>query len=505
MNHLVIRVDADAQIGTGHVMRCLALAQAWQDKGGKVTFISHCESDSLRKRLLNEGMNLIDIENAYPEQCDLECTLVNLSVISHQQPANCWLVIDGYHFDAAYQKRIKEAGYKILWIDDYGHAEHYYADLVLNQNISADESFYLHREPYTQLLLGTRYVLLRREFEKWQDWQREVTDIAHKVLVTMGGADSDNLTLKVIQSLKHTDIPSFEAKIVVGPANPHLTILEREISDCSNLQLIKDASNMPDLMAWADLAVSAGGSTCGEMAFMGLPNIIMIFADNQAAVAAELHNHYVSINLGWHNNINAVDIARALKKLMISDVQRKKMLHSGKNCVDGKGSNRIINSMFYENIILRKASMGDCKLLWEWVNEPGARQSAFKSDFITFDEHMKWYQKKQNDVNFNQYIASNQDNKPIGQIRFDTKNGESEIDISVTKDVRGFGYGACIIKKGVDNLIKTAKINKFSAYIKYSNLVSIKSFEKAGFSKKETLERNGQKAIRMIFQKENNE
>jgi len=345
MNHLVIRADANSQIGTGHIMRCLALAQTWQDQGGAVTFISHCESNSLRQRLLNEGMNLINIEKPYPTTDDLECTLENLSAISRQQLTKCWLVIDGYHFDAAYQKRIKEAGYKILWIDDYGHADHYYADLVLNQNIYADESFYIHREPYTQLLLGTRYVLLRREFNSWQGWQRKIPDIARNVLVTMGGADQDNVTLKVIQALKQIEIPDLEAIIVVGPSNPNLAILEREISDLTNLQLIKNASNMPELMVWADLAVSAGGSTCWEMAFMGLPNIIMIIADNQRAVAEELHKQSIASNMGWGKKNLLADLGQHIKSMILSKEHRQEFSIKAKQIIDGLGSQRVCGEM----------------------------------------------------------------------------------------------------------------------------------------------------------------
>ena len=345
MNHLVIRADANSQIGTGHIMRCLALAQAWQDQGGAVTFISHCESDSLRQRLLNEGMNLINIEKSYPATDDLECTLENLPAISRQQLTKCWLVIDGYHFDAAYQKRIKEAGYKILWIDDYGHADHYYADLILNQNISADESFYMHREPYTQLLLGTHYVLLRREFNSWQCWQRKIPDIARNVLVTMGGADPDNVTLKIIQALKQIEIPELEAKIVVGPSNPNLAILEREILDLTNFQLIKNASNMPDLMVWADVAVSAGGSTCWEMAFMGLPNILMIIADNQRAIAEALHKQGVALNMGWGKKILLADLGQHIKSLILSKELRQEFSIKSQQIIDGLGSQRVCSEM----------------------------------------------------------------------------------------------------------------------------------------------------------------
>jgi len=315
---LFIRADATTGIGTGHIMRCLALAQAWQDQSGKVTFISHCESDALRQRLIDEGMNLINIEKSHPDQNDLECTMMVLHEFSKQNMQNTtWLVIDGYHFDAAYQKCIKEAGYKLLWIDDCGHSDHYYADLVLNQNISADASFYAHREPDTRLLLGTRYALLRREFKQWCGWQREIPTVARKVLVTLGGGDPENVTLKVVQALEHVSIAGLEAKIIVGPANPNLQILEREISDHTNLQLITNATNMPALMEWADITVSAGGSTCWEMALMGLPQVIICLADNQISNAEVLDRDTISVNLGWHQDISEERIVWELRNLMM--------------------------------------------------------------------------------------------------------------------------------------------------------------------------------------------
>lgn len=343
-NHLkplFIRADATADIGTGHVMRCLALAQAWQDQGGEVTFISHCESDALRERLIDERMNFINVKKPYPDPSDLDQTLKKLSAVHYQPSENCWLVIDGYHFDAVYQKNIKEAGYRILWIDDFGHAAHYYADLVLNQNISSDATFYTSRKHYTRLLLGTSYALLRREFKKWQDWQREIPDIAQKVLVTMGGGDPDNVTMKVVQALKQINISGLEAKILIGPANPNMQILEREISDHTNLQLIMNATNIPELMAWADIAVSAGGSTCWEMALLGLPNIIMYFAENQRPIAEKLHEHGAAFSMGWSYQLTIASIRQHIEDILLSQERRKGYSIKSQDIVDGKGSHRI--------------------------------------------------------------------------------------------------------------------------------------------------------------------
>lgn len=342
MNHLIIRTDSTVKIGTGHIMRCLALAQAWQDQDGKVTFISHCESDALRHRLIEEGMNFINIEKSHPDPDDLEYTIRILDDISNQhQGKTAWLVIDGYHFDATYQKRIKDTGYKILWIDDYGHADHYYADLVLNQNISANASLYAHCEPYTQLLLGTQYALLRREFKQWQGCQREIPTIARKVLVTLGGSDPDNVTKKVIQSLKQVNISGLEAKIVVGPANPNLQSLAQEIGDNSNLQIITNATHMPELMAWADVAVSAGGSTCWEMALLGLPNMIMYFADNQRLISEKLHESGAALSMGWSHQLTIESITQNIEDSFLSQERRKGCSTKSQDLVDGTGAQRV--------------------------------------------------------------------------------------------------------------------------------------------------------------------
>jgi len=343
MNTLIIRADATPEIGTGHVMRCLALAQAWLDKGGKVVFISHCESDALRQRLIAEGIDLISVDKSHPDPADWNFTsgiLDQLKTLGTERDP--WLVVDGYHFDAEYQKSIKAAGYKLLWIDDYGHADHYYADLVLNQNISADPFLYNNREPYTQLLMGISYVLLRREFKRWQGWQREIPPIAQKVLVTLGGADPENVTLKVIQALKRVEVPGLEARIIVGPANPHREVLEVEVAGAEHLQLANNAANMPELISWADLAVCAGGSTFYELAFMQLPSFVIVIAENQKLNVAYLQKQHLCRNISYWPALDLTEISKAMKRLIFNEKIRKEMSEKLRRTVDGLGDRRII-------------------------------------------------------------------------------------------------------------------------------------------------------------------
>ncbi len=221
---LVFRVDASSEMGIGHVMRCLALAQAWQDIEGQSIFVMSTGFPALETRLKSEGMNVVYV-SAKPGSNDDAFQTTKLS----REMNTRWVIVDGYHFTANYQKIIKDSGLNLLFIDDHGHADHYYADIVLNQNIHAESLFY-RCEPYTQLFLGPEYVLLRREFLKWRGWARSIPEVARCILVTLGGGDSENVTLKVIQALRKMNQSDMEVTVLIGPTNPHLAAVESEIS-----------------------------------------------------------------------------------------------------------------------------------------------------------------------------------------------------------------------------------------------------------------------------------
>ena len=338
---LIIRADASTTIGTGHIMRCIALAQAWQDQGGKVVFLLAHKPSALENKLRSQGMEVsyLSVEAGSDEDAQQTVDFI-------QQFAAQWVVVDGYHFWAAYQKFIKDFGISLLFIDDYGHADHYFADLVLNQNIAANQDLYINRETYTKLLLGTEYALLRREFWQWRDWQREVNPIASKILITLGGSDPDNVTLKVIQALDRLNRNNLEVIVVIGGSNPHYQVLQKKITDSSlAISLQRNVSNMPELMAWADLEIAAGGSTNWELAFMGLPSIVIAIADNQKAIAAELDRQGAIINLGWHQDVTIEQIGLVLRELIGDRHKREDMSQKGRKLVDGNGASRVASQM----------------------------------------------------------------------------------------------------------------------------------------------------------------
>jgi len=320
-------------------MRCLALAQAWQHRGGKAVFATSTITPALEFRLRSEGFKTYHLRSKHGNIEDARETL-QLA----QKLGASWIVLDGYQFGSKFQKILKEHGPYLLFIDDNGHADHYYANIVLNQNLHANQELYRSREQYTNLLLGTRYALLRQEFWPWTKFPRIIPKVARKVLVTLGGSDPDNVTLKVINALNKVYLDKLEVITVIGGGNLHHDELVTAIAASRiPIYLKSNAINMPELMAWADMAVTAGGTTSWELAFMRLPSIILVIADNQCQIAQHLDASKTAINLGWYEKVSPEDIAQKLLHLQTSHKMRAEMAKKCQKLVDGKGGDRVVD------------------------------------------------------------------------------------------------------------------------------------------------------------------
>ena len=509
MKRLLIRVDATTPIGGGHIMRCLALAQAWQAEGGQAIFLSHCESDALRQRITDEGMEFIPVAYPHPDPRDLHTTLEILrkhfnAATGNQKAKNGnknWLVLDGYHFDVIYQQAVRAAGHCLLVIDDMAHLPAYHADILLNQNLGAENLKY-DCDPATSLLLGPRYALLRQEFLVWRGWRREIPDMALKVLVTMGGGDPDNVTLKVTEALSQVKIDSLEVVVVAGGSNPHFQKLECAVRGLRvPVRLVRNAVNMPELMTWADIAVTGGGSTCWELAFMGLPSVVLTLAENQKAIAENLDTAGVAVNLGWHEQVPTADITEAINRLVRSPEKRSEMTCKVQAMIDGLGANRIVKEIAAQPLVLRWVTKSDCELLWEWVNDSDVRASSFRSEYIPMEEHKRWFYGKIDDARCFHFVGLNSGRAPVGQVRFDVSDNEAEVDVSVARIHRGKGYSSELIRKGIQTLLKETAVRTVHAFVKPGSRASLQAFLKAGFVRRGMETVKGQNAEHLTWKR----
>ena len=497
---LLIRADAGVEMGAGHVMRCLAMAQAWQDGGGRAVFAA-AAPPAIEARLRQEAIDVVPPGCQPGSEADAQQTIE----LARRQQA-VWVVVDGYHFGGDYQRAIKDSGLRLMVMDDYGHSDHYWADLVLNQNPHAAETLYCKREPHTRLLLGTPYVLLRREFLRWRDWRREIPDTACKILVALGGSDHRNASLLAVEAIARLGLAGLEATVVVGPGNPHLAQLAQAAERTSGaVSLRTDVNDMSELMAWADVALVGGGSTNWEHAFMGLPSLMIVLAENQRPVVERLEALGVGVNLGDFDQLTAETVARRLKDILSDRSRRQSMSHSGRRLIDGDGAARVLMHLDGRRLRLRRAGSDDCKLLWQWANDPETRANSFSSEPIPWETHVQWLAAVLADPQCQLLLALDSQDRPIGQVRFDGADRRPVLSVSIARPFRGMGYGSELIGLAVGELFRQRPITAVVARVKPENRASIRAFQKAGFSYVGTDEARGHAAAEYVRYRDDHE
>jgi UDP-2,4-diacetamido-2,4,6-trideoxy-beta-L-altropyranose hydrolase len=475
--NLLIRADAGQEMGTGHVMRCLALAQAWKDAGGTAIFAMTEEMPEIECRLIGYGFTVHHISAKPGSEKDAALT-IDLAISKNA----CFAVVDGYQFGSEYQMSLKKARLSSLFIDDYGHAKSYSADLVLNQNIYAHEELYKDRDSKTKLLLGSPFILLRREFLSCQR-MRINPDKAGKILVTLGGSDPENVTLKILSSLQNLTSNGLEVAVVVGAGNAHNLALQSAAKGSQiPIRLIRNASNMPELLEWADMAIISGGTTTYEAAFMGLPCLIVIIAENQVMVAEKFAEIQAAINLGWHGNLSCECVHKSIEQLQVNCKARENMSRIGKQLVDGLGTTRVIKAILGKVITVREVVEGDCELIYNWANDDDTRAASFNSSPIDWGTHCNWLSERLSNSDSLLLICSDELGHPFGLVRFDLAGDEAIISVNLDPNMRGQGLGGFTIIRTIDELFKRYNISRVSAFVKPQNLRSAKAFEMAGFS-----------------------
>lgn len=341
---LLIRADASVAIGTGHVMRCLALAQAWQDAGGGVTFAMVESTPSIEERLRGEGFGLDRIDGARGSGLD-SGDLIALA----RTRAPSWVVVDGYEFGPGYQRLLKNERFKVVLIDDVGRPGSYSADVVLNQNIHAQEGLYPDREPYTRLLLGTKYALLRREFVSVYP-PRDVPSIGRKLLVSMGGSDPDNVTGRVLEAMEQVAVADMEVAVVAGGSNPHLESVARSAAKSRHhCRILSNVTNMQEVISWADLAVSAAGTSCWEYCALGLPAALVSVAENQIVNAEALHAAGAARLVAGGSKFAIGEMAQLIARLANSPSERRALSRTAHDLVDGGGAGRVLSVLMGED------------------------------------------------------------------------------------------------------------------------------------------------------------
>lgn len=473
--HLIICAECGIQVGTGHVMRCLALAQAWKRAGGAVTVLLREGMAGIEERIRAEGILL----ETLPKECGQSPEAFVRAVLGF---GSTIAVLDGYSFGAREQAVLSEAGMRVLTVDDYGHATDYPVRWVLNQNAYAAPEMYAPTN--AQLLLGPAYALLRDEFLPWIGWRRSIPDRARKILITIGGSDPDNASEQILHSLEFLERnnQNLEVVLVVGSGNPHLAAVEAAGERCTlPVRIARSVQDMPALMAWADVAIAGAGVTSYELCYMGLPSLLLIIAENQRRIAERLSELGVAVNAGTSREFRGEVFAGQLRALIDSSERRGAMSHGARELVDGLGSERVRAALLDRELSLRVARESDCRLLFEWAEDPFTRAASFHSAAISWEDHVRWFAERLQDQRSVIYIGENAEGEPVGVVRFQIKGESAALSVNVAPEFRGRGCGRELIAFSTRTLVRAFSVRRIDAFVKPDNQASIRLFETSGF------------------------
>lgn len=326
---IAIRVDSATMIGSGHVMRCLTLAERLRKHDVEVIFICRNLPGNIIQ-LVRDKLFTVHVFSIYgsSQSNSVDEFLIGLKQDSaNDWQLTCdilvkygpfdWVVVDHYALDEKWESAIRPHTRSIWVIDDLADRPHN-CDVLLDQNYHADMKTRYNElvPPSCKQLLGPKYLLLREEFFHAQYNRRHRDGRLHRVLVFFGGGDHTNETGKTLHAIRQLNQPNIHFDIVVGKSNVHLSEVKTLCDLMTNVHFHCQIDYMAQLMNEADLAIGAGGSTTWERCFLGLPALIVILAENQRQGIEKLESSGAFINLGWYSNIDSNKLCESIKHII---------------------------------------------------------------------------------------------------------------------------------------------------------------------------------------------
>ncbi|MFT2008781.1 UDP-2,4-diacetamido-2,4,6-trideoxy-beta-L-altropyranose hydrolase [Pontibacter sp. 13R65] len=465
---IIIRADGSSQIGLGHVIRCLALAQMLQDKF-KVFFAIQQPDASLQEQIKAVGATLINL----PSENNLLHEARFLT--EHVLRSTDVVVLDGYHFETNYQKTLKSKNCALLCIDDTC-AFPYVADVVLNQAGGILANVY-NTASYTRLLLGPNFALLRPPFLVASKESRPFPVPQLHVLLNFGGADPQNFTLQVAKRLYK--VPGIgHLHLVVGSAYLFRPELEEWLQDKSQVELHHNlsADAMCKIMKLCAIAVTSASGIAYEYAAVGGLLFIKQTAGNQKG----LYNYL--INSGLASDINMLPQIISEAWLMTS-FETKVALQ--RQTFDGRSGDRILQVMetlaMISQVTLRNVMEEDMLVIFDWSNDPEVRRRSFNSKPIPLEGHKTWFNLKLKQKDAYLYIAE-VNGVAAAHIRFEVAETIGVVSYMISREFRGKGLGHSVLLKGIKKLLEQRPtITNIEGLVQKDNQASVRAFEKAGF------------------------
>lgn len=363
---VVIRADASLQIGIGHVMRCLTLADALKSRGVDVRFICRAHPGHLKDLIKDRGYQvyLLSIIKNYQASGSDDLSHANWLGASWEQDAKeissiieninvDWIIVDHYALDARWESSVRKKNCRIMVIDDIADRIHD-CSLLLDQTYNRNEAIYKSLVPDNCLIMtGSEYALLRPEFSGLRKFslQRRTTLTIEHVLITMGGVDQHNVTSKILDILLKCNFSkNCHISIVLGSTSPWVESIKVDAKKLRwSTDVLVNVDNIAQLMADSDLCIGAAGSTAWERCCLGLPTMMVVTANNQKEIAASLSKTGACIYLGDYSDDDFKERTISKINAYIKDSQlQKSIIESASKVTNGEGVKFILTQLLSE-------------------------------------------------------------------------------------------------------------------------------------------------------------
>lgn len=351
------RVDASSQIGTGHVVRCLTLANALRVSGVDCKFVCRDLPGNLNHLIAQHGYEVYKIaaKEISLEQRDVKptkrgagSTLLSDAMWSEDAEQTLkfierfkthWMIVDHYSLDIRWEGALRDKCPNIMVIDDLAN-RHHNCDLLLDQNLVAQwQDRHQDKVPKNcNLLLGPKFALLQSMYADLHTVVKPRQGPVRRILIYFGGADHKNLTSLAIATVKALPQREIALDVVVNSSNCHVQGIRNQAQDLITIH--EDVPSLAPLMAEADLFVGAAGSTSWERCCLGLPSLVITLADNQTPIAAELHRLGLIDWLGHEDKVTRSVLFESLRSI-VSEGLPEEWSRKCHNWVDGCGAARV--------------------------------------------------------------------------------------------------------------------------------------------------------------------
>jgi len=348
---IAFRTDSSSEIGIGHLVRCLVLADEFRRRGHECIFICGDLPGHQGAMVMEHGHQLFTLSqnSALRNNTDIKMLLdqditETRSLITTRRVE--WLVIDHYAIDERWEAGVRSEALAILAIDDLADRVHD-CDVLIDQNPfpDADKRYRNRVGPGTLLMLGPEYALLRSEFPAMRRNLDRHFEEASRLLVGFGGADPTNATERVVSALLEGLGETMEMVVAAGPANPHFARLRGRWEGRRHIQLHRNLKCMAEVMAEADLAIGGGGVNALERCALGLPSLTYAIADNQVIPSETLSGIGAAQFMGRIENFDSEELIKAVRQLVDNAHARASLSRKGMDLVDGFGASRAVNAL----------------------------------------------------------------------------------------------------------------------------------------------------------------